>query len=52
MTSIIHLAMSQINFLPNNFALILPWLSFNALSLQIVLDHYLSLLGAEFGAHQ
>lgn len=32
MTFIIHLAMSQIKFLPNHFVLILPWLSFNALS--------------------
>lgn len=33
MTFVIHLAVSQINLLPNHFVLILPWLTFNALSL-------------------
>lgn len=33
MTFVIHLAVSQIHFLPNHFVLILFWLTFNALSL-------------------
>lgn len=33
MTFVIHLAARQMKLLPNNFVLILPWLTFNALSL-------------------